>query len=152
MASLYAQRSLATAQTDLATSVERLSSGKQINRAKDSAAGLAISQSVIGVKNVTDQSIRSTQNAISIIQTAEGAREVVGKVLQRVLTLTTQKENTVLNDSQLSSIDTEITSLLAEIGKIKDRTRFQGGSNSIFGLDLSVIAGAGAAVVDALNG
>jgi flagellin-like hook-associated protein FlgL len=145
MASLYAQRSLATAQADLASSVEKLSSGKRINRAQDDVAGLGISEGVMGVKNITDQSIRSTQNAISVVQAAEGARQVAGKILQRVLTLTTQKENTVLNDSQLSSIDSEITSLLDEIGKIRDRTRFQGGPNSIFGTDISLIAGAGVA-------
>jgi flagellin-like hook-associated protein FlgL len=99
----------------------------------------------MGIKNITDQSIRSTQNAISVVQAAEGARQVAGTILQRILTLTTQKENTVLNASQLSSINTEITSLLSEVGKIRDRTRFQGGSDSIFGTDLSLIAGAGVA-------
>jgi flagellin len=145
MASLYAQRSLATAQADLASSVEKLSSGKRINRAQDDIAGLGISEGVMGVKNITDQSIRSTQNAISVVQAAEGARQVAGKILQRVLTLTTQKENTILNNSQISSIDGEIASLIGEIGKIRDRTRFQGGPNSIFGVDFSLTAGAGVA-------
>jgi flagellin len=145
MASLYAQRNLASAQAELAGSVQKLSSGKQINSAKDNAAGLGISEGVMGIKNITDQSIRSTQNAISVVQAAEGARDVVGKMLQRMLTLTTQKENTILNAAQTASIDAEISSLLSEVGKIRDRTRFQGGSDSIFGTDLSLIAGAGVA-------
>jgi flagellin-like hook-associated protein FlgL len=99
----------------------------------------------MGIKNITDQSIRSTQNAISVVQAAEGARDVVGKLLQRVLTLTTQKENTLLNSAQTSSINSEITSLLSEVGKIRDRTRFQGGPDSIFGTDIALIAGAGVA-------
>lgn len=145
MASLYAQRNLASAQAELAGSVQKLSSGRQINSAKDNAAGLGISEGVMGIKNITDQSIRSTQNAISVVQAAEGARDVVGKLLQRVLTLTTQKENTLLNSAQTSSIDSEITSLLSEVGKIRDRTRFQGGPDSIFGTDIALIAGAGVA-------
>jgi flagellin len=145
MASLYAQRNLASAQAELAGSVQKLSSGKQINSAKDNAAGLGISEGVMGIKNITDQSIRSTQNAISVVQAAEGARQVAGTILQRMLTLTTQKENTILNAAQTASIDSEISSLLSEVGKIRDRTRFQGGPDSIFGTDLSLIAGAGVA-------
>ena len=89
MASLYAQKNLSTAQTALSASVQRLSSGTRINSAKDDAAGYGISESLKGTKNIVDQSIRNTKDAISQIQTAEGALDVVGKMLQRVLTLTT---------------------------------------------------------------
>jgi flagellin len=133
MASLYAQKNLSTAQTDLATSVERLSSGKRINSAADDAAGFAVSQAIASTKNLTDQSIQNTQNAISMVQTASGALDVVGNILQRALTLTTEKEDGSLTTSQTNSINSEITSLLDEIAQIKARTKFQGGESSLFG-------------------
>ena len=132
MASLYAQKNLSTAQTDLATSVQRLSSGKRINSAKDDAAGFAVAEAVAATKNITDQSIRNAQDAISLVQTAEGALDVVGKVLQRALTLVSQRENSTLTAAQKGSINAEIKSLFAEVADIKERTKFQGGSSSIF--------------------
>ena len=132
MASLYAQKSLSTAQADLAGSVQKLSSGKRINSAKDDAAGYAVAEAVKATKNVTDQSIQNTQDAISMVQTAEGALDVVSKMLQRVLTLVTEKANGSLTDGQKTSINGEIASLLNEVSSIKSRTKFQGGSTSLF--------------------
>jgi len=143
MASLYAQKNLSTAQTDLASSVQKLSSGKRINSAKDDAAGYAVAEAVAATKNITDQSIRNTQDAISLVQTAEGALDVVGKMLQRILTLTTQKENGTLTSSQTTSIDNEIDTLVNEVDKIKGRTRFQGNSDSIFGTTKTFTTGSG---------
>jgi flagellin len=144
MASLYAQKSLATAQADLAGSVQKLSSGKRINSAQDDAAGYAVSEAVKATKNITDQSIQNTQDAISMVQTAEGALDVVSKMLQRVLTLATQKENGTLTTTQTTSINNEIDSLLTEVSSIKSRTRFQGGSASIFsGTDTTFTTGSG---------
>jgi flagellin len=132
MASLYAQKNLSTAQANLASSVQKLSSGKRINSAKDDAAGYAVAEAVKATKNITDQSIKNVQDAISVVQTAEGALDVVGKILQRAMTLTTQKENDTLTEDQLGFIDAEITSLLAEIDDIQSRTKFQGGGDSVF--------------------
>jgi flagellin len=143
MASLYAQKNLSTAQTDLATSVQRLSSGKRINSAADDAAGFAVSEAIASTKNLTDQSIQNTQNAISMVQTASGALDVVGKILQRALTLTTEKEDGSLTTSQTNSINSEITSLLDEIGQINARTKFQGGSSSLFGTTQQFTTGDG---------
>ncbi|QWE19304.1 flagellin [Polynucleobacter corsicus] len=145
MASLYAQKNLATAQADLAGSVQKLSSGKRINSAKDDAAGYAVAEAVKATKNITDQSIRNTQDAISLVQTAEGALDVVSKMLQRVLTLTTQKENGTLTTTQTTSINNEITSMLSEVGQINSRTRFQGGSASLFGTTSTFTTGSGTA-------
>ena len=135
MASLYAQKNLSTAQTSLAESVQRLSSGTRINSAKDDAAGYGISQSITGTKNVVDQNIRNAQNGISWAQTAEGALDVVGKILQRALTLTTQARDGSLNSAQLAAIGTELNALGSEINNIAVRTKFQGGSSqaSVFG-------------------
>jgi flagellin len=142
MASLYAQRSLSAAQTDLANSVQKLSSGKRINAARDDVAGLGISEGVAGIRNISDQSIRNLQNASSLVQTADGALDVVGKILQRVSSLITQKNDLVLNATQRASIDTEITSLTDEIARVKSRTTFNG-SSSVFGQTYSFGAGAG---------
>ena len=143
MASLYAQKNLSTAQADLASSVQKLSSGKRINSAKDDAAGYAVSEAVKATKNITDQSIQNTQDAISLVQTAEGALDVVGKILQRVLTLTTQKENGSLTLTQSNSMNNEINVLLGEVAQIKNRTRFQGGDLSIFNKATTFTTGSG---------
>jgi flagellin-like hook-associated protein FlgL len=142
MASLYAQRSLASAQADVATSVQRLSSGKRINSTKDDAAGLGISEGIAGIRNISNQSIRNLQNASSLVQTAEGALDVVNKILQRALTLTTQKNDATLNADQQGMIDGEINSLLSEIGRIRERTRFNS-SETIFGAPYSFGSGPG---------
>ncbi len=142
MASLYAQRSLASAQTELAGSVQKLSSGRQINSAKDNAAGLGISEGVASIRNISDQSIRNLQSATSLVQTADGALDVVGKMLQRALTLTTQKDNAILSDAQRTSIDNEITSIIDGIARIESRTTFND-STSVFGRSYTFGAGSG---------
>jgi flagellin len=134
MASLYAQKSLSTAQADLASSVQKLSSGKRINSAKDDAAGFAVSEAVKATKNITDQSIQNTQDAISLAQTAEGALDVVSKILQRVMTLVTEKQNGSLTGTatsgQIGSVNSEIATLLSEVSKVSSRTKFQGGTGA----------------------
>jgi flagellin len=141
MASLYAQKNLSTAQASLSESVQRLSSGTRINSAKDDAAGYGISESIRGTKNIVDQNIRNAKDGISWAQTAEGALDVVGKILQRALTLSTQVQNGTLNTAQLASIDEELGLLETEIDNIAARTLFQGGGDVIFGEDLIVETG-----------
>jgi flagellin len=135
MASLYAQKNLSTAQASLSASVQRLSSGTRINSAKDDAAGYGIAQSITSTKNIVDQNIRNAKDGISWAQTAEGALDVVGKILQRALTLATQKTDGTLNTAQLTSINTEMDALKAEVDNITLRTKFQGGDTmvSVFG-------------------
>jgi flagellin len=144
MASLYAQKNLSTAQTSLAQSVQRLSSGTRINSAKDDAAGYGMAQSISSTKNIVDQNIRNAKDGISWAQTAEGALDVVGKILQRALTLTTQKLDTTLNQDQIDSINGELASLAKEITNIQQRTKFQGGtgSTSVFTTPIDVSTGA----------
>ena len=135
MASLYAQKNLSTAQASLSESVQRLSSGTRINSAKDDAAGYGIAESIRGAKNIVDQNIRNAKDGISWAQTAEGALDVVGKMLQRALTLNTQLNNQVLNESQSMSILEELGAIHDEIHNIEERTKFQGGEGtfSVFG-------------------
>jgi flagellin len=137
MASLYAQKNLSTAQASLSDSVQRLSSGTRINSAKDDAAGYGIAESVRGNKNIVDQNIRNAKDGISWAQTAEGALDVVGKILQRSLTLATQKLDATLNTDQLASINAELGFLDDEITNISERTKFQGGSTALSVFDAS---------------
>ena len=90
VASLYASRNLMTAQSKMADSVERLSSGLRINRAKDDAAGLGISNALASQVNSANQGIRNLNDGISIVQTAEGAISAASEEAQRLLTLATQ--------------------------------------------------------------
>jgi flagellin len=152
MASLYAQKNLSTAQASLSDSVQRLSSGTRINSAKDDAAGYGIAESVRGTKNIVDQNIRNAKDGISWAQTAEGALDVVGKILQRSLTLATQKLDLTLNTAQTDSIDAELVFLEAEIDNIAARTKFQGGdgADSVFTtatLDVETGSAAGDATI-----
>ena len=142
MASLYAQKNLSTAQASLSQSVQRLSSGTRISSAKDDAAGFGISQSLMSTKNIVDQNIRNAQNGISWTQTADGALDVVGKILQRALTLATQKTDGTLNADQTAAVNAELLALQTEVNNIAVRTRFQGGSTqaSVFG-STQLIAG-----------
>ena len=146
MASLYAQKSLSTAQTELASSAQRLSSGRRINSAKDDAAGYAVSQGIGSTKNIADQSVRNVQDAISTVQIAEGALEVVSKMLQRVLVLSVQKENGSLTSSQKLSMNNEIANLLNEVNSIKKRTELQNTQGTIFGSNMSFSTGNGSTV------
>jgi flagellin len=125
MASLYAQKNLSTAQASLSASVQRLSSGTRINSAKDDAAGYGISEQIKGNKNIVDQNIRNVKDGISWAQTAEGALDVVGKILQRSLTLATQAQDATLGPEQLTSIENELNALADEVANIEARTKFQ---------------------------
>jgi flagellin len=147
MASLYAQKNLSTAQASLAASVQRLSSGTRINSAKDDAAGYGISESVKGTKNIVDQNIRNAQDGISYAQVAEGALDVVGKILQRSLTLATEAKDQTLNSDQVASIGNELQALKDEVSNIRNRTKFQGGtgwSGSVFSCSGSIEVDTGA--------
>jgi flagellin len=145
MASLYAQKNLSTAQTSLSQSVQRLSSGTRIGSAKDDAAGFGISQSVTSTKNIADQNVRNIQNGISWAQTADGALDVVGKILQRSLTLASQSQDTTLNAAQRASIGAELTALSAEVANVNARTKFQAGGASVFAGAITVDTGSGTA-------
>src|SRR5881227_1603806 len=88
-----AHRNLSGTENRLATSMERLSSGYRINRAADDAAGLAISERLRGQIGGLDQAQRNAQDAVSLVQTAEGSLTEVHAMLQRVRELAVQYKN-----------------------------------------------------------
>ena len=126
MASLVAQRNLSGSQGALATSVERLSSGLRINRAKDDAAGLGIAAKLQAQVKGIDQSIRNAGDAISVVQTAEGALDQVATMLQRMKEIATQGNNDALSTTQRLALMTEANALSSEITATQSRTTFNG--------------------------
>jgi len=129
-ASLAAQRNLLGAQNSLTTSVERLSSGLRINRAKDDAAGLGVAESLQKQLNGIKQGIQNINDGISMAQTAEGALAAVSEMAQRMVTLATQGANETLSVAQRKSIYQEISALRTAINDVSTRTKFTG--NSLF--------------------
>ena len=126
IASLNAQRNLSTSSNSLTTSLQRLSSGMRINSAKDDAAGLAISQRMTSQVNGLNQAARNANDGISLTQTAEGAMSSIGDSLQRLRTLAVQSANSTNSDSDRATIQTEVSSLIEEIGRVSESTEFNG--------------------------
>jgi flagellin len=108
----------------LSKSMERLASGFRINRAADDAAGLAISEKLRAQIGGLAQAQRNALDAVSLVQTAEGALQEVHSILQRIRDLSVQYENGTLSTSDKSSIATEISQLGDEIGRIRDTVSF----------------------------
>ncbi len=125
-ASLYASKNLQSAQNRMATSVERLSSGLRINRAKDDAAGLGIAQSLTSQINSANQGIRNLNEGISMVQAAEGAISAAVEMGQRILTLATQGANGSQGQAGRDAIKSEMQQLLTAITAISSRTNYSG--------------------------
>lgn len=105
-------------------SLEKLSSGLQINRAGDDAAGLAISEKMRGQIRGLNQASTNAQDGISMIQTAEGALNETHAILQRMGELYTQAANETLTADDSKKIQGEITELTAQIADIASQTKF----------------------------
>jgi flagellin len=127
-ASLYASKNLQTAQSRMANSVERLSSGLRINRAKDDAAGLGISNALTSQINSANQGVRNLNDGISMVQTAEGAISTAQEMAQRILTLAVQGANGTMDANQRSAIKSEMKQLLTAIDSIGTRAKMAGNS------------------------
>src|SRR4051794_12848889 len=117
-----AHRQLAATGDKLSKAMERLSSGYRINRAADDAAGLAISEKLRAQIGGLGQAQRNAQDAISLVQTAEGAMAEVHSMLQRVRDLAVQFNNGTLSTSDKASITGEVAQLCAEISTIGANT------------------------------
>lgn len=128
VASLWASKNLQGAQSKMADSVERLSSGLRINRAGDDAAGLGIANALTQQINGANQGIRNLNDGISMVQTAEGAIAAAQEMAQRILTLATQGANGTMGTTDKKAIRSEMRQLLVAINSIGDRTKFSGNS------------------------
>ncbi|TCM18867.1 flagellin [Novosphingobium sp. PhB165] len=114
----------------LGTAMERLSTGKRINSAKDDAAGLAIATSMTSQVRGMSQGIRNANDGISLAQTAEGSLDEVTNMLQRVRELAVQSSSGTYQDSDRDAMQTEVTALTNQISDALTQTKFNG--NTLF--------------------
>src|SRR5207249_2495991 len=121
-----AHRQLVGSAGKMAKSMERLSSGFRINRAADDSAGLAISEKLRAQIGGLQQAQRNAQDAVSLVQTAEGALSEVHAMLGRVRDLAVQFNNGTLSASDKAAITAEVAMLCSEIGRIGSQTKFNG--------------------------
>ncbi len=124
--SLNAQRNLNTSGSQLATSLQRLSSGLRINSAKDDAAGLAISERFTAQIRGLNQAARNANDGISLAQTAEGALAEVGNNLQRIRELAVQSRNATNSSTDRAALQVEALALKTEIDRVATTTSFNG--------------------------
>lgn len=123
---LNTHRMLGITNSALEKTLERLSSGKRINRASDDAAGLAISQKMEAQIRGLRQASRNSLDGISLLQTAEGALNEVHAMLQRMRELSVQGANGIYDGEDLTAIAQELRELTEQIDKIGNDTEFNG--------------------------
>ncbi|MBF0154810.1 MAG: flagellin FliC [Magnetococcales bacterium] len=124
MSALNAQRNLAKTTNNLSTTYQRLTSGLRINSAKDDAAGLSISARMTAQVRGINQAMRNSNDAISMLQVAEGALDETTNALQRIRELAVQAANETYTTSDRDSIQQEVNQLLSEIERIKTDSTF----------------------------
>jgi len=124
VASLNAQRNLTTSQSSLATSLQRLSSGLRINSAKDDAAGLAISERINAQVKGFNVAIRNANDAMSLMQVADGGAGQISDNLQRMRELAVQSANGTLNSGDRDNLTVEFNALGAEVSRLGEATKF----------------------------
>ena len=110
----------------LSNAMERLSTGKRINSAKDDAAGLAIASTMTASIRGMNQAIRNSNDGISLAQTAEGALDEVANMLQRIRELAVQSASETYSDADRTNMQTEVAELGAQIDSIIADTKFNG--------------------------
>lgn len=126
VSALRAQNASRMANNSLGQAMERLSSGKRINAAKDDAAGLAIATRMDAKVRGLNQAVRNANDGISLAQTAEGAMGEISNILVRMRELAVQSANGTAAASDRTAIDAEADALVAQIGDITSRTDFNG--------------------------
>ena len=126
LASLLAQNSLSNAQMNLATSVQRLSSGLRINGAKDDASGLSIAQTMAGHIKSLDQASLNAQQATNLAQTADTSLSTTQDILLRMQQLAVEGSNSSLSNTQRAAIVTELGNLNTQINAFASGTTYNG--------------------------
>ncbi len=124
VSALNAQRQLFNSTNGLNTSFERLSSGFRINRAADDAAGLQITDRLTSQIQGLNQAVRNANDAISLVQTAEGALGETTTALQRIRQLAVQAQNGINSSADRLALQKEVSALKTEITRIATDTQF----------------------------
>jgi flagellin len=125
-AALRAQNGGRVANQALSVAMERLSTGKRINSAKDDAAGLAIASSMTSQIRGMNQAVRNANDGISFAQTAEGALGEVSNMLQRIRELAVQSKSGTYSAADRTNLNAEATELSSQISDILTSTKFNG--------------------------
>ena len=126
--SISAQRNLSQTQSSFLKAIEQLSSGMRINKAADDAAGLAVSEKLKNQVRGLNQAQRNAQDAISLMQVAEGALNETHNLLARMRELSIQSANDTLTDPDRKHLQAEMDQLLAEVDRIASSSQFNGKS------------------------
>lgn len=126
VAALRATNASNSASNALQTSIERLSTGKRINSAKDDAAGLAIASSLTSQIKGQNQAIRNANDGIALSQTADGALGEVTNILQRIRELSVQSASGTYSDDDRTNLQAEVTELTGQLTDIQSKTNFNG--------------------------
>ncbi|WP_077147272.1 flagellin [Sphingopyxis sp. KK2] len=126
VSALRAQNNSRVANRMQSEAMERLSSGKRINSAKDDAAGLAIATRMDASVRGLNQAVRNANDGISLAQTAEGAMGGISNILVRMRELAMQASTGTLTDDDRDAVQTEVAALIEQIGDIATRTTFNG--------------------------
>ncbi|MUK89032.1 flagellin [Ornithinibacillus sp. L9] len=124
IAALNTHRQMGANNNAVQGSLEKLSSGLQINKAGDDAAGLAISEKMRGQIRGLEMAQKNSQDGISLIQTAEGALNETHSILQRMRELAVQSSNDTNTDADRAELQKEVNELASEITRIGDNTEF----------------------------
>ena len=123
---MVAQNNLSNTENSLSTSMTDLSSGLRINTAADDAAGYAISEDLTGQTNGLTQAASNAQDAVSLVQTADGTLNDVESMLQRVRELAVQYGSGTLSANDQAAITSEVGQLMSEISRVGSTAQFNG--------------------------
>ena len=130
ISAMKASNASVSASKMLGTAMERLSTGKRINSAKDDAAGLAIATTMTSQVKGMSQGIRNANDGISLAQTAEGALSEVTNMMQRVRELAVQSTSGTYQQTDRDYMQSEVTALTEQIDDVLSTTKFNG--NDLF--------------------
>jgi flagellin len=126
LSAMFADRQLGVVQQGINRSMERLSSGERINRARDDASGLAVSETMRGQIRGLNQANRNIQNGVNFIQTTEGFLQGTTDVLQRMRELAVTAANGIYTETDRMMIQVEVSQLVAEVDRIANHAQFNG--------------------------
>ncbi|HPP99839.1 MAG TPA: flagellin [Termitinemataceae bacterium] len=126
ISAMYANRQLGVTQSEVAKSIEKLSSGQRINRAGDDASGLAVSEKMRSQIRGLNQAERNIQNGVSFIQTTEGYLQETQDILHRLRELAVQSANGIYTDEDRMQIQVEVSQLVDEVNRIASHAQFNG--------------------------
>lgn len=131
VSAINAYQNLEANQMAQSNDIQMLSSGSRINRAADDAAGLVISDALTSQVNGYKQANNNAQQAVSLVQTAEGALNETTSILQRIRTLALEAANSTTDANGLTAIQSEVKQSLAELDQISSSTKY--GTTGLFG-------------------